>query len=118
MGLGIVTAMTIIIWACGLHWQLTFTREDPGTKINSRTPLQRKSTFVLLLYGSSSLMCSLETHSRLDYYIDACYQALAYWVMSALSNDPFTLARSRGCTKLFKCRQFPNSEYSSIYPDF
>ena len=34
MGLGIVTTMTIIVWACGLHWQLTFTREDLGTKIN------------------------------------------------------------------------------------
>jgi len=41
MGLGIVTAMTIIIWACGLHWQLTFTREDPGTKINYKDAAYR-----------------------------------------------------------------------------
>ena len=35
----------------------------------------------------------------LDYFSDACYQALAYWIMSALSNDPFTLARFAGMYK-------------------
>ncbi len=34
-----------------------------------------------------------------DYFGDACYQALAYWIMSALSNDPFTLARFAGLYK-------------------
>ena len=34
-----------------------------------------------------------------DYFCDACYQALAYWIMSALSNDPFTLARFAGMYK-------------------
>lgn len=34
-----------------------------------------------------------------DYFGDACYQALAYWIMSALSNDPFTLARYAGLYK-------------------
>ena len=41
------------------------------------------------------------THAMLrpDYFADACYQALAYWIMSALSNDPFTLARFAGIYK-------------------
>ena len=35
----------------------------------------------------------------IDYFSDACYQALAYWIMSALTNDPFTLARYAGLYK-------------------
>ena len=35
----------------------------------------------------------------LDFFSDACYQALAYWIMSALTNDPFTLARFAGLYK-------------------
>ena len=34
-----------------------------------------------------------------DYFSDACYQALAYWIMSAMTNDPFTLARYAGLYK-------------------
>lgn len=34
-----------------------------------------------------------------DFFSDACYQALAYWIMSALTNDPFTLARFAGLYK-------------------
>ena len=37
-----------------------------------------------------------------DYFCDACYQALAYWIMSALSNDPFTLARFAGMYKVIQ----------------
>ena len=43
---------------------------------------------------------SLQANSpRTDYFCDASYQALAYWIMSALSNDPFTLARYAGLYK-------------------
>jgi len=34
-----------------------------------------------------------------DFFGDACYQALAYWIMAALTNDPFTLARFAGLYK-------------------
>jgi hypothetical protein len=34
-----------------------------------------------------------------DYFNDACYQALAYWIMSAITNDPFRLARFAGLYK-------------------
>jgi hypothetical protein len=37
--------------------------------------------------------------SVLDFFGDACYQALVYWVMAALTNDPFTLARFAGIYK-------------------
>jgi len=33
------------------------------------------------------------------YFTDSCYQALAYWIMSAMTNDPFTLARYAGFYK-------------------
>ena len=34
LGLAIVSIITIIVWSCGLAWQLTFTRETIGRKIN------------------------------------------------------------------------------------
>ena len=33
------------------------------------------------------------------FFGDAAYQALAYWIMGAISNDPFTLARFTGFYK-------------------
>lgn len=33
------------------------------------------------------------------FFGDACFQALAYWIMGAISNDPFTLARFTGFYK-------------------
>jgi len=40
-----------------------------------------------------------EMFIHLDYFTDSCYQALAYWIMSALTNDPFKLARYAGFYK-------------------
>lgn len=34
LGLACVSVVTIIVWSCGLSWQLTFTRENIGKKIN------------------------------------------------------------------------------------
>ena len=34
LGLAIVSLITIIVWSCGLAWQLTFTRETIDKKIN------------------------------------------------------------------------------------
>ena len=34
LGLTVVTVITIVVWACGLSWQLTFTRESITGKIN------------------------------------------------------------------------------------
>lgn len=41
-------------------------------------------------------------HIAADFFSDACYQALAYWIMSALTNDPFKLARYTGLYKAFQ----------------
>lgn len=35
----------------------------------------------------------------LDYFGDAAYQGLAYYTMSAMTNDPFRLARLAGYYK-------------------
>jgi len=40
-----------------------------------------------------------ETNHCIVYFGDATYQALAYWIMGAISNDPFTLARFTGFYK-------------------
>lgn len=34
LGLASVSVITIVVWSCGLAWQLTFTRETIGKKIN------------------------------------------------------------------------------------
>ena len=34
LGLACVSVITIIVWSCGLSWQLTFTRATVGQKIN------------------------------------------------------------------------------------
>ena len=39
------------------------------------------------------------TNKCLVFFCDASYQALAYWIMGAISNDPFTLARFTGFYK-------------------
>jgi len=85
LGLGVVMILTIIIWACSLSWQVTFTREDAkkGAFINYKDAAYTGKGPIFFFY----------------YYGDACYQALAYWIMSALTNDPFMLARYAGFYK-------------------
>ncbi|KIJ47920.1 hypothetical protein M422DRAFT_28710 [Sphaerobolus stellatus SS14] len=89
VGLGVVTVMTIIVWSVGLSWQVTFDRADfpdahPSNKIN---------------YHDNNRYPGPGTLYFFYYFSDACYQALAYWIMSALTNDPFTLARYAGFYK-------------------
>jgi len=83
LGLGIVTVITIIVWAVGLSWQLTFTRNSVVHLIDYTEPAYKGKGALYFFY----------------YFGDACYQALAYWIMSALTNDPFTLARFAGMYK-------------------
>ncbi|EIN11162.1 hypothetical protein PUNSTDRAFT_50256 [Punctularia strigosozonata HHB-11173 SS5] len=89
IGLGVVTAMTIIIWAVALGWQVTFTRADAAkllandALINYHDANYRGKGALYFFY----------------YFGDACYQALAYWIMSAITNDPFRLARLAGIYK-------------------
>lgn len=109
LGLGVVTVLTIIIWACGLSWQVTFTRADTkadalaGYFINYKDAAYRGKG--PLFFFCAWLVCAcpmIRTKSRRDppdYFGDSCYQALAYWIMSALTNDPFRLARYAGFYK-------------------
>ncbi|KAH9830102.1 MFS general substrate transporter [Rhodofomes roseus] len=86
MGLAVVVVLTIAVWACGLAWQVTYTRDSPDYvlyKINYKDAAYRTKGPLFFFY----------------YFGDACYQALAYWIMSALTNDPFTLARFAGMYK-------------------
>ena len=94
------------------------------TSITSRPTTREKVHFTssvsahrTVIYNSFKLEC---WHFLIDFFSDACYQALAYWTMcvcslmlscvshpwsthlssrSALTNDPFTLARFAGFYK-------------------
>lgn len=108
LGLAVVTTITIIVWAVGLSWQVTFTRADA-----KRLPLINYHHADYRGKGALYFFCEsrdlgykrrcvghcLTLSSRIDYFGDACYQALAYWIMSALTNDAFTLARFAGIYK-------------------
>ncbi|KAI9061564.1 MFS general substrate transporter [Trametes sanguinea] len=87
LGLAVATVLVIIVWAVALAWQVTFTREDvtngTANKINYHDSNYKGKGALYFFF----------------YFSDACYQALAYWIMSALTNDPFKLARYAGLYK-------------------
>ncbi|KAI0682896.1 major facilitator superfamily domain-containing protein [Cytidiella melzeri] len=87
VGLGVVTVIIIIVWAVGLSWQVTFQR-DYLLKHNNKPINYHDDNYA----GKGALFFFY-------YFGDACYQALAYWIMSALTNDPFKLARYAGLYK-------------------
>jgi len=91
MGLGVVAVITIIVWSCGLAWQLTFTRETIAAE-------KAAGGNILINYHDENYKGKGALYF-FYYFGDACYQALAYWIMSALTNDPFTLARFAGLYK-------------------
>ncbi|KAI0634681.1 MFS general substrate transporter [Trametes polyzona] len=87
LGLAAVSVMVIIVWSVALAWQVTFSREDttrPDFKFINYHDDNYKGKGALYFFY---------------YFSDACYQALAYWIMSALTNDPFKLARYAGLYK-------------------
>ncbi|KAF9506195.1 hypothetical protein BS47DRAFT_1321920 [Hydnum rufescens UP504] len=83
LGLAFVTIITIAVWSCGLAFQLTFHRHDEITKMNYHDKRYRAKGALFFFY----------------FFGDASFQALAYWIMGAISNDPFTLARFAGFYK-------------------
>jgi len=82
LGLAFVTIVTTIVWSCALAWQVRFDR-TPRTKLHYTEKAY---------HGKGALFFFF-------YFGDAAYQALAYWIMGAISNDPFTLARFTGFYK-------------------
>ena len=83
LGLAFVTICTIVIWSCALSWQVTFTRHSDIKKMS---------------YHDSNF-ATRGTLYFFFYFGDAAYQALAYWIMGAITNDPFKLARYAGFYK-------------------
>ncbi|KZV77523.1 MFS general substrate transporter [Peniophora sp. CONT] len=83
LGLAFVSVCVITVWSCALAWQLKFTRATDIDKMSYRDHAYApKGTLYFFFYVS-----------------DAAYQALAYWIMGAITNDPFKLARYAGFYK-------------------
>lgn len=82
IGLAYVTTMTIVVWSCALAWQVTFTR-TPRAKLHFTNDGYHAKGALFFFF----------------FFCDASYQALAYWILGAISNDPFTLARFTGFYK-------------------
>lgn len=82
IGLAFVTILTIVVWSCALAWQVTFDR----------------TTRIKLHYTDKAYHAKGALYFFF-FFCDASYQALAYWIMGAISNDPFTLARYTGFYK-------------------
>jgi len=82
LGLGFVAIMTIATWSCALAWQVKFDR-TPRTKVHYTDKAYHAKGALFFFF----------------FFTDASYQALAYWIMGAISNDPFTLARFTGFYK-------------------
>jgi len=83
LGLGVVTVLTIVVWSCGLAFQVTFSRKNPGEMIHYKEHVYDAKGTLFFFY----------------FFSDATYQAMVYWIMGALTNDPFTLARFTGLYK-------------------
>lgn len=83
-----VTFLNCVIWACGLAFQVQFTRANSsvrGEKIpwDWTTGVSAGPIVLLLAY----------------YLADAMFQGLAYYTMSSITNEPFKLARMAGYYK-------------------
>ncbi|THH27522.1 hypothetical protein EUX98_g6661 [Antrodiella citrinella] len=89
LALAVITVMTIIVWGIGISWQVDFTRATVKEMLAAKDLISYKQSRYT---GKGTLYFFY-------YFNDACYQALAYWIMSALTNDPFTLARLAGVYK-------------------
>ncbi|KAI0824942.1 MFS general substrate transporter [Trametes gibbosa] len=104
LGLAVVTVLIVIVWSVALAWQVEFTRADvsDANRINYHDSNYKGKGALFFFCAPPALffVWLADTRGwRADYFSDACYQALAYWIMSALSNDPFTLARYAGLYK-------------------
>lgn len=83
-----VVVFNCVVWACGLGFQVQFTRAD-GVVRGVAVPWDWT---VGVAVGPIILMMA--------YYIaDAMFQGLAYYTMSSLTNEPFKLARMAGYYK-------------------
>jgi len=83
LSFGLVCICIVATWVGGLAFQVKFTRATPVPNWDY-TEKAAVGPIILLM----------------AYYIgDASYQGLAYYILSALTNDPFKLARMAGFMK-------------------
>jgi hypothetical protein len=100
LGLAFVSIVVTIVWSCALAWQVKFNR-NPRTKLHytEKAYHAKGALFFFCTSFVSKTRRKRLTKQRAVYFGDASYQALAYWIMGAISNDPFTLARFTGFYK-------------------
>ncbi|SPO45863.1 related to UNC93-like protein 2 [Moesziomyces antarcticus] len=83
-GLSLTAIFTIIAYSWGIKYQLPITRATQWPKkINHHDSDFSEPISIFVLYDIG----------------DAFYQGLAYWIMGAITNDPFELARYAGMYK-------------------
>ncbi|ORY34262.1 major facilitator superfamily domain-containing protein [Naematelia encephala] len=83
VGVGIVFILACIVWGGGLGLQVQYTRATPHTPWDWTDGAAVGPIILIAAY----------------YVGDAAYQGLAYYTMSAITNDPFKLARMAGYYK-------------------
>ena len=67
LGLAVVSTITIVVWSCGLAWQLTFTREKIGGKINYKDDhFSGKGTLFFFCEFSASVVQAGSVVDRYD----------------------------------------------------
>jgi hypothetical protein len=100
LGLAFVSIVVTVVWSCALAWQVKFNR-NPRTKLHYTEKAYHAKGALFFFCTSFFLKPNLADNlqKRPVYFGDAAYQALAYWIMGAISNDPFTLARFTGFYK-------------------
>lgn len=79
----VVLFLQLLVWSGGVAWQVQFKRDGPNMMMDMTDRKAIGPLFLLLGY----------------YIADACYQGLAYYIMSSLTNDTFRLARMTGFYK-------------------
>ncbi|ORX37399.1 putative DUF895 domain membrane protein [Kockovaella imperatae] len=83
VGCAAVLVLNILVWGGGIGFQVTFKRADGKFDWDWTNPKAHGPLVLLMSY----------------YIADAAYQGLAYYTMSAMTNDPFKLARMAGYYK-------------------
>ncbi|GAC98514.1 hypothetical protein PHSY_006108 [Pseudozyma hubeiensis SY62] len=84
VGLAVTASFTIIAYSWGVKYQIPITRATHWErKINYHDSTFAEPMSIFILYDIG----------------DAFYQGLAYWIMGAITNDPFELARFAGMYK-------------------
>ncbi|KZV74367.1 MFS general substrate transporter [Peniophora sp. CONT] len=80
LGLAVVAVCMITVWSCALSWQLSFTRESVLPKLSYHDSAYHAKGALYFFF----------------FFSNAAFQALTYWILGAITNDPRKLARYAG----------------------